>query len=74
MGSQGSILLGVWHLKKARLFRDLVSKVDITQWSIWTCFEAFKIITQCWKARDICLVSCDWTTIMSQLRYSILLR
>ncbi|KAH8800661.1 C6 transcription factor [Xylogone sp. PMI_703] len=43
-------------------FRDLVSGAGITQWTSGTCFEAFKIMQKCWKARKTCSYSCDWTT------------
>lgn len=56
-------------------FRDLVSRADITQWATGTCFEAFQIMEECWKARitSSSSESCDWATTMKKRGYHVLL-
>jgi hypothetical protein len=40
-------------------FRDLISAAEITQSTVGTCLEAFKIIEGCWETRKTCSCSCD---------------
>ncbi|KAF1359035.1 hypothetical protein EJ07DRAFT_122398, partial [Lizonia empirigonia] len=45
-------------------FRDLMSRASVTPWSTGTCFEAFSIMQECWKARANSDASCDWASTM----------
>jgi hypothetical protein len=45
-------------------FRDLTSRAGVTPWTTGTCFEAFCIMQECWKARATSDESCDWATTM----------
>lgn len=55
-------------------FRDLFYTTGITESSIGTCFEAFKIMEECWEARRTRSVNYDWVSIMNQRGHSVLLR
>lgn len=59
--------------KQYDFFRDFVSRAEITQWTSGTCFEAFQIMEQCWKARITTSESCDWATTMKKRGYHVLL-
>ena len=54
-------------------FRDLISRANVTQWATGTCFEAFQIMEECWKARIASSASCDWATTMKQRGSYVLL-
>ncbi|RJE24543.1 hypothetical protein PHISCL_03130 [Aspergillus sclerotialis] len=55
-------------------FRDLFYSTGVTESSIGTCFEAFKIMEECWEARKARSSSCDWVSIMNRRGYCVLLR
>lgn len=55
-------------------FRDLFYATGITELSIGTCFEAFKIMEECWEARRTRSSNYDWVSIMNQRGHSVLLR
>ena len=55
-------------------FRDLFYSTGATESSIGTCFEAFKIMEECWEARKTRSLSCDWVSIMNRRGYYVLLR
>jgi len=59
--------------KQHDFFRDLLYRADITQWATGTCFEAFQIMEECWKARITSSESCDWATTMKRRGYYVLL-
>lgn len=59
--------------KQHDFFRDLVSRAKITRWATGTCFEAFQIMEECWKARITSRESCDWATTMKQRGCYVLL-
>lgn len=59
--------------KQHDFFRDLIPRAGITQWATGTCFEAFRIMEECWKARITSSESCDWATTMKQRGYYVLL-
>ena len=52
------------------IFRDLLSAAEITESSIGTCFEAFRVVEECWKSRE---ANCDWGSAMGKLGRYILL-
>lgn len=39
--------------------RDLASAAEITQSTVGTCFEALKIMEECWEIRKNCSCNCD---------------
>jgi len=53
--------------------RELVSKAEITPFTIGTCFQAFKIVEECWEMRKTRLHNCDWAFIMNRRGYNVLL-
>ena len=55
------------------VFRELVSAADITQSTVGTCFEAFKIMKECWEMRKTCSYNCDWVSVMNKRGYCVLL-
>lgn len=55
-------------------FRDLFYATGITESSIGTCFEAFKIMEDCWEARRTRSSDFDWASIMNRRGHSVLLR
>ena len=59
--------------KEYDFFRDLVSRAEITQWATGSCFEAFQVMEDCWKARITTSESCDWATTMKKRGYHVLL-
>lgn len=59
--------------KQHDIFRQLVSAAEITPSTVGTCFEAFKVIEECWETRTRCSSGCDWATIMNQRGHYILL-
>ncbi|KAF7593907.1 hypothetical protein BBP40_010609 [Aspergillus hancockii] len=66
----GCLALG----EQQSFFRDLFSATGITESTIGTCFEAFKIMEECWEARKTRSYNCDWVSIMKQRGYYVLLR
>ena len=55
------------------VFRSLVSAAQIAQSTIGTCFEAFKIMEECWETRKSCLYNCDWVFVMNKRGRYVLL-
>lgn len=55
------------------IFRDLVSAAEITQSTTGTCFEALKIVEECWDTRKTHLCNCDWYSVMKKWGYYVLL-
>ena len=55
------------------IFRDLLTTAEITQSTVGTCFEAFNIMEECWKARKTCLSNCDWVSAMDKRGHYVLL-
>ncbi|KAF1836435.1 hypothetical protein BDW02DRAFT_546039 [Decorospora gaudefroyi] len=45
-------------------FQDLMSREGVTPWSTGTCFEAFGLMQECWKARVTSDTTCDWASVM----------
>jgi len=54
-------------------FRDFISAARVTQSTFGTCFEAFKIIEECWEMRKACLYNCDWVSAMNKRGHYVLL-
>ena len=59
--------------KHQGLFGDLVSKANVTQLTTATCFTAYRIMEECWKARITCSDACDWTVLMNKHGHCVLL-
>ena len=59
--------------RQQAIFRDLMSAADITQLTIGTCFEAFKIMEECWEMRKSCSYNCDWVSVMNKRGHYVLL-
>lgn len=59
--------------KQQYFFRDLVSRAGITPWATGTCFEAFQIMQECWKARIAASESCNWAATMKNRSHYVLL-
>jgi hypothetical protein len=55
-------------------FRHLISAAEITQSTVGTCLEAFKIMEECWERRKTCSCSCDWVSIMNKRSHYVLLK
>ena len=55
------------------IFRDLISAAEITQSTIGTCLEAFKIMEECWEARKTCSCNYDWVSVMNKRGQYVLL-
>jgi hypothetical protein len=66
----GCLALG----EQQNFFRDLFSAAQITESTVGTCFEAYKIMEKCWEARKSGPFNCDWVSIMKQGGYYVLLR
>ncbi|GFF55172.1 hypothetical protein IFM46972_10202 [Aspergillus udagawae] len=66
----GCLALG----EQQNFFRDLFSAAEITESTVGTCFEAYKIMEKCWEARKSGPFNCDWVSIMKQGGYYVLLR
>lgn len=54
-------------------FRYLIAEAEISQSTAGTCFEAYKIMQQCWEARKLSPDSCDWISIMNRRGRYVLL-
>ena len=54
-------------------FRELVSKAEITSFTLGTCFQAFKIMEECWELRKTRLYNCDWAFVMNRRGCDVLL-
>ncbi|PKX88640.1 Zn(II)2Cys6 transcription factor [Aspergillus novofumigatus IBT 16806] len=66
----GCLALG----EQQNFFRNLFSAAEITESTVGTCFEAFRIMEKCWEARRSGPFNCDWASIMKQQGYYVLLR
>lgn len=55
------------------LFRELVSAAHITQSTVGTCVEAFKIMQECWELRKTGTCSYDWVCFMKSRGEYVLL-
>lgn len=60
--------------EEQELFRDLASAAQVTQSTLGTCFEALKIMEECWEARAINSCSIDWVSVMNKRGNYVLLR
>jgi len=54
-------------------FRGFISTAGINQSTIGTCFEAFKIMEECWETRKGCSYNCDWVFVMNKRGHHVLL-
>jgi hypothetical protein len=55
------------------IFRHLVSAAEVTQSTVGTCFEAFKIMEECWEIRKTCSYNVDWVSVMNKRGHHVLL-
>ncbi|EAW21019.1 fungal specific transcription factor domain-containing protein [Aspergillus fischeri NRRL 181] len=60
--------------EQQNFFCALFSASEITESTVGTCFEAFRIMEKCWEARRSGPFNCDWASIMKQQGYYVLLR
>ncbi|KIM98218.1 hypothetical protein OIDMADRAFT_181709 [Oidiodendron maius Zn] len=54
-------------------FRDLAPAAGINQSAAGVCFEAFKIMEECWESREAGSNNCNWVSIMEKRGYYVLL-
>ncbi|KAL5363157.1 putative C6 transcription factor [Aspergillus floccosus] len=66
----GCLALG----EQQTFFRNLVTAAEITETTPGTCFEALKIMEECWETRKSGPRNCDWASIMKCRGYYLLLR
>jgi len=55
-------------------FRHFIFRAEITDSTLGTCTQAFKIIEECWETRKTCSGTIDWAGVMLQCYHEVLLK